>query len=155
MKYPFQNCNTTCCNETFAFAWLDKKENDLLQLHFPLPKLSSYPANLPAILKLFCQICCNIVSPENTYYEQLQSNLLGLIDTVAEKLPVEKKKKSFTKRTQLHQFLTHYPLYSTLLLIDSSDKNKIEQYWWFSLLARLYLYHQGLRYEDSLEFDRT
>jgi len=154
MKYPFQKCNEIE-DESAVFTWLDKKDNEILQSHFPLPQLALYPAKLPALLKLFCQICCNIASPENVYYEQLQSNLLGIIDKITEKLPLNKQIQSFTNRVKLHQFLTHYPLYSTLLLIDSSGKNKTEQHWWFTLLARIYLYHQGLRYEDSLEFDRT
>lgn len=159
MRFPFESVVTNEPDEIethFAsFAWLDKKENELLRQHFPLPVLDKYPQQIPNLLNIFCRICIRTLPPENIYYEQLQRKILIVLEKITANLSLDSNISAFKARSQLHQYLTHTPLYSALLLIYSCGKSKVEKYWWITMLARLYLHHDGLRYDDSLELDRT
>lgn len=76
----------------------------------------------------------------------------------------------YLKRSDLYSYLTHYPLFSTLLLIvlnrdevktfsvKSRDEDLLEQYdvqWWFLLLARLNENEAELNYSLCLAFDKA
>lgn len=156
MRFPFEYIDRNIDEGHFGFfSWLDKSENELLQQLFPLPDLDTYPSQIVPTLQSFCQICVNILPAENIYYEHQQRKVFYLLDKMKSHIPVCSQSFIFKERSQLRLHLVNTPLYATLLLVDSSGKSSIEKYWWLTLLSRLYLHHNELRYDDSLKFDRS
>ena len=155
-----------------------KAVNDLCPLTSDLlSRSSSYQ-----VLKKWHQVVTGISDSSNVLEERINKKMAFTIDKFShfhryvsqssslESEGVVNPHSVYIKRSDLHSYLTHYPLFSTLLLIVFNREelkaslvhqqvlSLLEQpdvQWWLLLLARLKEYGAELNYRMCLDFDKA
>lgn len=155
-----------------------KAVNDLCPLTSDLlSRSSSYQ-----VLKKWHQVVTGISDSSNVLEERINKKMAFTIDKFShfhryvsqssslESEGVVNTHSLYIKRSDLHSYLTHYPLFSTLLLIVFNREelkaslvhqqvlSMLEQtdvQWWLLLLARLKEYGAELHYPLCLAFDKA
>ncbi|MGZ9899866.1 hypothetical protein [Shewanella gaetbuli] len=122
----------------------------------PIPPNMHYPRELQNVLKRWLHFHSEIAGPLNQLQQNEKVQLEGLIkDLIQCTNQNECKNLSINaKRSELNSWLTHYPLYCTLLFIESMSIEN-DKLWWTCLLARIQRCIGVMSYDLCLSFDRA
>ncbi|MCW8328244.1 hypothetical protein MD588_05425 [Photobacterium sp. SDRW27] len=149
--YPSLHDATECRDLPLDGIYTDTPESALLWSLFRLPPDCPYASHAIVLYQQFHHCCCAFEPEANTYYRCQRERLALQLETL---LPLETATSSPLPqhRRQLHAYLTHYPLFCSLLLMGNEEQKK--QNGWLWLLVRVYHAMGPDVYEAYLAFDR-
>lgn len=159
MPYPNYSLSTKKEELTGIYANFSRDDANKIWQTFKLPASSTFVDHLRNILPLFHRFCCELVPAKNSYQRKQQEELSNLIELLFNNKAITTSgatiEENITRR-DLHDYLTEYPLFSTLVLIaENHYENESEYEWWTLLTARIYLLLPEDLYTPLLALDKT
>ena len=128
---------------------------DRLWQHCPTPSVLLFPKSFQKVIKYWLEIDKECSKIQNQLEQNRDTHLKWLIDELTDQSSTSSEVvfiPAHAKRSSLNSILTDYPLYSTLLFIESEADETLRQ-WWLWFLFRLNKVMSGIEYHLSLEFD--
>ncbi|EAS44654.1 hypothetical protein C9J48_17760 [Photobacterium profundum] len=149
--YPSQHDATECREQPHDGIYIDVPEGTLLWSLFRIPPDCPYISHAISLYQHFHHYCCVFEPEVNVYYQRQREQLALQLEAL---LPDELDECSSLPqdRRQLHAYLTHYPLFCSLLLIGNEDE--MMQVFWLCLLVRIFRALGPDVYEAYLLFDK-
>ncbi|MCQ1060795.1 hypothetical protein LRP52_40875 [Photobacterium sp. ZSDE20] len=149
--YPIEHIDNALYPLPREGIYLNSPERHLLWEVLRIPPDSPYAEHAIPLYLQFHHCCGVFESDVNIYYRRQRQTIVSLLEQLQPKT-AETPPSLPATRQQLRTYLTHYPLFSSLLLIGNEDDSS--QPCWLWLLVRLYHAVGPDAYDVYLLFDQ-
>lgn len=123
----------------------------------PTPPTVLFPQSYLSILMNWLELLCNPLDKHLALHCNDKSQIEFIAKALTTFASINSEQTQIpenAKRSSLNSILTDYPLYSTLLFIQS-EPDATRRQWWLHFLFRLNSATSGIDYHLSLEFDNV